>query len=50
MGSYLMHSTQLQEINITTGELVERVILHANKHRYGEHGQSELALLTIFEN
>ena len=29
--------------NNTTGETVKKVILHANKHRYGKYGQSELA-------
>ena len=43
MGSYLMHSTQLQEFNITTGGIVAKMTLNAIKHRYEKHGQSELA-------
>ena len=43
MGSYLMHTNQLQEFNITTGGIVAKMTLNAIKHRYEKHGQSELA-------
>ena len=44
MGSYLMHTTQLQEFNITTGGICCGDGTRCNKtHRYGKHGQSELA-------
>ena len=34
MGSYLMHTNQLQEFNITTGGIVAKMTLNAIKHRY----------------
>ena len=43
MGSYLMHTTQLQEFNITTGGLLKGCYYMQIKHRYEKHGQSELA-------
>ena len=43
MGSYLMHTTQLQEFSITTGGIEIMVPLNAIKTLVWKYGQSKLA-------